>query len=93
MTRPTFQEVPPAHTDERELQANRSRQTTFERGIALSLVVGMRRDVTHLRSLTTGLRWVLNDEEAADMARWLDRLREDILRAERIADRYDGTPE
>jgi len=89
-TRSTFREVPPAHTDERDLQQTRGRQVTFERGIALALVVGMQRDIAHLRSLGTGMRWVLRDDEAADVQKWLESLHEDILRSERIEGRYES---
>jgi len=88
-TRSTFKEVPPAHTDERELQSNRTRQVTFERGIALALTAGIRRDLEHLRTLTEGLRWVISDSEMAEVQKWAETVQEDILRAERIGARYE----
>jgi hypothetical protein len=88
-TRPAFKEVPPAHTDERDVRDTRTRQATFERGVALALVTGMVGDLKHLRTLTEGLRWVVSSEEMAEVQRWLEVLHEDILRTERMGARYD----
>ena len=67
--------------------AGRSRQTTFERGVALALATGMLRDLRHLRTLTEGLRWIANGDDLDAMDRALSHLREDLLRAERIEGR------
>ena len=72
------------------LADRRSRQTTFERGVALALATGMLRDLRDLRKLTEGLRWIVNGEEMDAVDRVLSRLREDILRAERIEERAEG---
>lgn len=83
-----FQTVPPAvHPSNTDLQAERGRQATFERGVALALVASMQTQMRHLTTLTTGLRWLYAEEDASAVKRWLDNLRSDILRAERIEER------
>jgi hypothetical protein len=72
------------------LADRRNRQTTFERGVALALATGMLRDLRDLRKLTEGLRWIAQSEEMDAVDRVLSRLREDILRAERIEERAEG---
>lgn len=78
------------YAPERAQQAARTRQTTFERGVALALATGMLRDLRHLRTLTEGLRWIANGDDLDHVDRTLSHLREDILRAERIEGRAEG---
>ena len=70
-------------------QERRSRQTTFERGVALALASSMLEGLRRLRTLTEGLRWIAQGEELDEVDRILAHLREDILRAERIEDRAE----
>lgn len=89
MSTPTrFTEVQPAHTDAR-VMASRSRQATFERGVALAIVASMREELVRLQTLPEGLRWLIQDEDVASVRHWLDNLHGDILRAERIEERRD----
>jgi hypothetical protein len=74
----------------RAREAVRTRQTTFERGVALALATGMLRDLRQLRTLTEGLRWIANGDDLDQVDRTLSHLREDILRAERIEGRAEG---
>ena len=67
----------------------RSRQTTFERGVALALASGMLRDLRDLRTLSEGLRWIVRSGELDQAEAMLTHLREDILRAERIEERAE----
>ena len=46
--------------------AQRSRQTTFERGVALALATGMLRDLRQMRTLVEGLRWIVNGVPTVD---------------------------
>jgi hypothetical protein len=73
----------------RAVDARRSRQTTFERGVALALATGMLRDLRQMRTLVEGLRWIVNGEELDEVDRTLSHLREDILRSERIEGRAE----
>src|SRR4029453_3295682 len=75
-----------ARTD-RQIRVARTRQATFERGVALALVASMSEQLGRLTTLKTGLRWLLQEEDCRDVARWLERLQEDLLRAERIQER------
>lgn len=96
--RPPFVEVPPAvvpanldRADRtREIQASRTRQATFERGVALALVTSMQEQVAHLATLAEGLRWLIVDDDVKSVTMWLENLRGDILRAERIEERRAG---
>lgn len=67
----------------------RSRQTTFERGVALALASTMLESLRRLRTLTEGLRWVAQGDELDEVDRVLAHLRDDILRAERIEERAE----
>jgi hypothetical protein len=93
-TRPAFTEVPPAiqpsnTLTQAQIRATRSRQATFERGVALALVAGMREQLDRLLTLKEGLRWLIQDNEALEVKSWLQVLQEDIERAERIEERRD----
>ena len=79
-----------AYTPGQDPQERRSRQTTFERGVALALASSMLEALHRLRTLTEGLRWIAQGEELDHVDRILAHLREDILRAERIEERADG---
>jgi hypothetical protein len=76
--------------DPGNVQERRSRQVTFERGVALALATGMLEGLRRLRTLTEGLRWIAQGEELDEVDRVLAHLREDILRAERIEERAEG---
>lgn len=77
------------HPGDPPVRERRSRQATFERGVALALASGMLRDVRDLRTLSEGLRWVVRGEELDQTEAMLVHLREDILRAERIEERAE----
>ena len=79
-----------AYDPERPQTERRSRQTTFERGVALALASSMLEALRRLRTLTEGLRWIAQGEELDEVDRVLAHLREDILRAERIEERAEG---
>ena len=79
-----------AYDPERPGTERRSRQTTFERGVALALASGMLRDLRDLRTLSEGLRWIVRGEELDQAEAMLVHLREDILRAERIEERAES---
>jgi hypothetical protein len=74
---------------DRQIRVARARQAVFERGVGLSLVVGMQESLDRLGELKDGLRWLLREEEVAAFRRWLERLEDDIMRGQRIEERED----
>ena len=84
--------VVPANQDEvartdRQIRLSRARQAVFERGVALAIVMSMQEQLDRLLLLRTGLRWLLQEEEVDGFRRWLERLEDDVNRAERIQER------
>lgn len=72
---------------DREIRLSRARQSVFERGIGLALVMSMQESLDRLEQLKAGLRWLMQEEEVAMVRRWLERLEDDINRGQRIEDR------
>ena len=70
------------HEDER--REAKTRQATFERGVALALIAGMLEQSRRLQALKEGLRWVIDQQTLQSIERQLSVMHEDVLRAERI---------
>jgi hypothetical protein len=66
------------------IRARRLRQAIFERGVGLALVSSMLDEIAHLRELTEGMRWLLNEHDLHEVERFLRSAREDILRMQRL---------
>lgn len=81
--------VVPANGDDARVRTARTRQSTFERGVALAIVASMQEQIVRLQTLKEGLRWLVQEEDMQDVKRWLETLQGDILRAERIQERAD----
>jgi hypothetical protein len=68
------------------VRRRRARQAIFERGVALALVSSMLDELGHLRELTEGVRWLLNERELSEVERFLRTAREDLLRTQRLGE-------
>ena len=57
--------------------------------MGLAIVMSMQEQLDRLLALKTGLRWLVQEEDAERFKRWLERLEDDINRGQRIAERDD----
>jgi hypothetical protein len=67
--------------------SERPRQTAFERGILLALVAVCQDAVSRMASLREQSRWVVAESDITDLQRILDRMQDNVIRAERSEDR------